>query len=91
MTRMREPHNSRFSASIQNDKHYLCHQAGGEHEYRWHRQDPVDSLLPLLEVPHPRQTDHNHADHDAINNENPQAIGLKVPNQPGNRSISNDR
>ena len=54
MTRMRQPHNSVFAASIQNDKHYLCHQAGGEHEQQWHRQNPVDSVLHLLEVPHER-------------------------------------
>src|SRR5208282_649309 len=45
----------------------------------------------LLQMPHIRQDDHNGAGHDAVHNENAQAVGLQVANQPGNRSVTDNR
>ena len=36
----------------------------------------------VLQMPHQGQTDHNHTHHDAINNEDFQAVGLQISNQP---------
>src|SRR5579864_4953083 len=47
--------------------------------------------LPLLQVPHECQANHDHAHNHAINNEDFQAIGLEISNEPSNGSISNNR
>src|SRR5580704_8028626 len=44
----------------------------------------------LLKVPHERQTYHNQAHHNAINDKDFQAVRLKISNEPSNRNISND-
>jgi hypothetical protein len=45
----------RILSSIQNDKHYLCHQPGRERQHQWQRQKLVESsLCRLLQVPHQR-------------------------------------
>jgi len=35
----------RIPGSIQNDKHYLCHQPGGERQHQWPRQNLAESSL----------------------------------------------
>ena len=74
----------RIRSSIQNDKHHLCGHLGSSATH-------VVSFVRLLQMPHQGETDHNHTYHDPINDEDLQAVGLKVANQPGNRDISHNR
>ena len=48
-------------------------------------------VVRLLQTPHQGETDHNHTHNDAINNEDLQAVGLKITNQPGNGDVSDNR
>jgi hypothetical protein len=92
MTRMREAYNPGFSSSIQSDKHNLCHSPDGERQRQWERRNLVKSIWRcLLQVPHQGQADHDDADNDSVNNEDLQAVGLKIPDQPCDRGVSNDR
>ena len=87
MTRIREPYNSGFGA-VSRVTNTTCATD------RRRTPAPVAHaglVSDYLQVPQERETDHNHAHHDAINNEDFQTVGLKISNQPGNRGISNDR
>jgi hypothetical protein len=58
-----------IAGSIQNDKHYLCYQQRRERQQLWATPVWSSPVCPLLKVPQERQPDHNHAQYDAVNNE----------------------
>ena len=88
MTRMKEHDNSGFHNSIQNDKHYLCHQSGGVREHQRSDDDPVDGKRGEAMLPNPSHEPGNgQISDDERNNEadrqnNPSVgIDLRNPNR----------
>lgn len=44
-----------------------------------------------LQMPDVREGDHDYANHDTVDDEYPQTIGLEVANEPGDGGVTNDR